>query len=1589
MRSREDTIRVLRAELEKALDPSRQARLHADLADAQEHLGDDAAAARHYLAALEADSTFREPLEGLARLIDKHPSLRGLGNVFDELVRQAAAPDERVRALLMRAAYRLDVAGDLVGATASAREATAVDRAPAAERASAWLTLEILAGRSGDAATRERALAERTQYAGDSTWRALLIIDRARIAAAAGEIDSAVSLLEEARASESQAVWTATTLLEQVLRDHPGITGTSQERDRAEQHARTLEAVAGLIRAAIVDAQWGTALGVPNWVRDPGRAADAWLRAAEAYRILGKLAAAGAAFDSALALVDRMEGDDRRLSEAALSRARIRLAEQTGNTALAAQLAARQLDTETDGTIAAALALRVAEQAAAEGDSKAAIEALNRAIASDSGCLPARALRLDVFADGRDWVALAAELESFAEHLATDEARGRAWLLAAWVRGTRARDSSGAKTSLGRAAALGVPAEVVGRIARLLASVRDDWTWYEEATEQLIASGAAASAAISLGVELVRLRQSRADSEGATRALRDLAKAPGGAWLARVLEAFSPPSAMDPALALERSARAGHAVEELALQEPDAQWAAAMSVIGAMRCHSRGELPAARHLLGQLVERGRGDGIVDTYLTDLDRAGGDHAAAAHVASLAAARARDPELAASLHLEAAFEMWRAGQRDPAMVEMEKAIAYAPEAAGLALGWARWGVNPNSPDARRAAIAAAEQAQGGESPLLALERFACEAATGDAEAAASALQAADRARGTEHGAAAALARLVWSRAATDSERLGDSLDRIAALGPQASLLAGAERVRIARESDDAEAVAHAARGWFRAGGGLTAALEWMTAALVVGDARGEMQARLAIAGSLSGEGREAMLASAALLQTRIELDKPAPLVAGLSPGARLANLELAPPGCDPRRRSAVLDELNGALGDEAALDAAALSGWAHLLASDVEGACALFERVSEARPADLASWEGLRTCAQRMGDNALRARAAAQLGARCHDAGRGAAFWEEAALVWIELGDDENADPALEASFARDPSRPVAFDLLFRRLRDRKDHERLLAAIEARLAATHDKDEILKLYWEQARARRAVGDPDGALKALDHVTMLDPHHLGALALLGEINIRRGRFEEAATALAQLAMLDSAPAKSRVTAAVAAVDLYENKLNRFDRSLGVLLSVHKAKISTLPVRERLARAAARTGSWREATTILEELMLERPEPEGRAEAARLAIAIHRDRLNNLQGAEAAIVKLLEEVPADAEALDMLRLTDHPTDVRAQLLTNARSALLELVREQPSDVALIHRTAAVARDLADDALEQATLGALSALGAGDAETERVFAQLASRNRRMPQVAISAALMRVLRAPGDEGSIAELFALLGPTLAEALGPNLAACGVGRRDKVDPRIGLALRNEIASWAGAFGLGEFNLYVGGNDAQGVQGIAGDPPALVVGPGINAPLPPTARARVAREVFALVRGTTIVRWRDEIAIAAIVVAACNLAEVRIEHPPYSVLAEIERLVGKALSRRTRKLLPNVCRAIAAQGADIRGWNRRALASHDRVAAIASGDPSVVLDDVSGAAIDREQGGTGRAEELLGFVLSQDYLDARSALGLEGRS
>jgi hypothetical protein len=247
------TIAHLRAELEATNDRSRQSRLLAQVADLEERANDEPAAARDYLAAFNADSSFREPLEGLVRLLEKRRSLKNLGKLVGALVRAAASPDERVRSLQMRASYLADVSGEVAEAKAALLEATGVEGASTAEQASTWLALEVLAGRTSDLETRDEALGHRVDFASQPTWQALLLIDRARSLAASGNIEQALAALQRARGLESRVTWIATTTLEELAREHLGAPGSETWQARAAVVADAVDATVALLETARAD----------------------------------------------------------------------------------------------------------------------------------------------------------------------------------------------------------------------------------------------------------------------------------------------------------------------------------------------------------------------------------------------------------------------------------------------------------------------------------------------------------------------------------------------------------------------------------------------------------------------------------------------------------------------------------------------------------------------------------------------------------------------------------------------------------------------------------------------------------------------------------------------------------------------------------------------------------------------------------------------------------------------------------------------------------------------------------------------------------------------------------------------------------------------------------------------------------------------------------------------------------------------------------------------------------------------------------------------------------------------------------------
>lgn len=1525
-------------------------------------MGDEGAAARDQLSAVNEQPDYREPLEQLITIIQRRQSYKNLGKLLERLVRVSDTPEAIERAELDHAAHLARFEDNLSGA----RDALENALSHAPESASLWYALETVAGKLRDPELRQRALRSRIDLTQHSTWRALLAVDLGKLAAQTSDIDLAVGTLQKAIDQASPATFIAARALQNL----------AEQEGRTDLLASALETQATLIERALEDSSALDSFGVPGYRRTEAQLAQCWLSAAEAHRGRGDVALATGLLDKALA---------RFKTDPTILHARLNAAEVAGDTRTAAELSRGALDQGVTGPLAAALWLRVAEAAASDGDGAGALTAVKSALREDPACIPARALELDLLSGGMDGAALAATFEETAEQLPSKEGKARYYLMAANAWARLANDVQGAKAALSQAGLFGTSPSTVARVARLLATTTDDLTWYDDATKRLIAAGAGAQEKLSLWYELARLRMLRGDAAGAKEAVAALAELPDGDWLGSTLHSYVLP--LVSTTQLGQGPADPEALEKLALVDTDAATVSALRVAITLRKARTGAIDDAAKLLEEIQGDEPQGLLVSMGLAETLKQRGHGAAAAAVLAECASGQTNDTLAASLSLQAGMTYWQGGDRKAAVECFTHAHEREPDAGGLMLSWALRAVEPNDLNARRQALDTASALD----PVLALERFGLELyRTGATREAIEALETVGATAPAELREAATLAKALTA-SADDAGHL-DALESLAALGGEAPMLALAAEhlmeLEVARKGQlDPAKLERTAAGWAAQDPSLVAAMEWLAAATASSDHGREVLARRAIAQRLDPALGSTLEASASLLSALIGNEQE-PLLASSEPAARLANLELSLPGCDPRRRVSALLNVGDVLGEESSALCRALGGYNQLSLGNAEQALTTFRSVVEAFPEEVIGWEGMRRAALDTGDRTAAAEACASLGDATSDDAEGAQFWEEAAMILMdELDDPERGEFALARAVERDVGRFAAFDRLFRIVRARKDGPRLLELIAKRLDVAEDPTELAKLFWERARVLRQSGDHQGALSALENVTMLETDHVGALALAGEIYLSTQQFPEAAAKLAKLATLDEAPTRQRLMSGIAAVDIYEKRLRDNEAALAVLQGLHAAGLSTLPVRERLAKVAARCKDWASSTQVLEQLMTERDSAEGRVEAARLAMVIHRDQLARPGGAAKAVACLLSEAPDDGEALELVLsdiLEDHET---IEFLERGQAQLIAALMAEPLDAERLDRLARVASKLEDAPLRQAALGALVAVGEGTRDIDRELAGLDQRVTHIPQMAIGSEVLPELADAEDAGAIPELMALMAPTLAEALGPNLGSFSVTRRHKVSPRAGLPLRNEIAAWAGALGIGEFDLYVGGPVEDGVFGVAGETPSLIVGPTVSAPLNAQHRAAVARELFALRRGTSILRHREATDVAALIVAAARVVEVNIPSPEYAMLGEFTRLLSKDTPRKLKRALASLGQSIAESAEDPVMWYRAATSSLDRMATLAAGDVSWVLAESGatrgrlGASIEAQR----RAARLLSFVLSPSYLALRQKLGM----
>ena len=262
-------------ELAGAKSPEQKASILYQLGLLELLAGRDSAAVRQLLASVNSVAHFKEPLERLIVLIERHRSFKNLPTLLEHLCRTAEGSEEVARARLALAWCAVLHAHD---------DARALPQVEAA-----LLTLELLARRAGNGAGLRRALEARLEAATRPTWAALIGLELADLRARAGDAQGAYELLCRISGLDTRLGFRALARRIEL----------GAEVRRSDWMIESLEAQTARVIAALQHPAHEASELVPLGSRSRSHAVDALLTQAELERGLGRNAAALATLERA------------------------------------------------------------------------------------------------------------------------------------------------------------------------------------------------------------------------------------------------------------------------------------------------------------------------------------------------------------------------------------------------------------------------------------------------------------------------------------------------------------------------------------------------------------------------------------------------------------------------------------------------------------------------------------------------------------------------------------------------------------------------------------------------------------------------------------------------------------------------------------------------------------------------------------------------------------------------------------------------------------------------------------------------------------------------------------------------------------------------------------------------------------------------------------------------------------------------------------------------------------------------------------------------------------------------------------------
>ncbi len=398
-------------------------------------------------------------------------------------------------------------------------------------------------------------------------------------------------------------------------------------------------------------------------------------------------------------------------------------------------------------------------------------------------------------------------------------------------------------------------------------------------------------------------------------------------------------------------------------------------------------------------------------------------------------------------------------------------------------------------------------------------------------------------------------------------------------------------------------------------------------------------------------------------------------------------------------------------------------------------------------------------------------------------------EVARLYARELDAADRAFAALEAAFRREPTSEA--------LRAEVEHAAGAAGLWGELAADYVElaDELgaagavplrLALARVYAEELNQIGD---AVVEYEAVLAVDGKSLVASRAVVELLGRQERWAELAVALDRAAALEEAPARA-VELRLQLADVQAVRLDDAAAAVATYERVLADDADVSEARDALEKLSRRTERWVELARLLEEKAARASEPDTVARARRERAEILAERLDDADGALAALEAVLARDAGDRAALRAIeKLYERQgRDVDA-LRTVER--LAERAESDAERLALLRRLAtaweqrgASGLDRAADALEQ-----ILQLVPDEADAFTALARVYRQARRF--LALAEALARRRAATGDRAERLALAGELGRIYEEELRDPARAFDVFAEAEADGDDGEATLSALA------------------------------------------------------------------------------------------------------------------------------------------------------------------------------------------------------